>query len=88
MISASLCPVQQHRLDLPRLVGQTRCPGLPLPAGAVRWPRPYLARAKGLAVDLLLCRRKLESRVYLKSKALAKPRGRPVSTSKKMSDGS
>ncbi|CAL2225881.1 unnamed protein product [Prunus armeniaca] len=40
--------------NMARLVGHTHCQGLPLPAGVVRWPRPYPARAKGLAVDLLL----------------------------------
>ncbi|CAL8167635.1 unnamed protein product [Prunus armeniaca] len=64
-------PRQQHGLDLPmdlpRLVGLTPCPVLPLRSRAVRRPRPCPTRAKGLAVDLLLGKCCLHHKSYMKA---------------------
>ncbi|BBG94966.1 hypothetical protein Prudu_003377 [Prunus dulcis] len=52
--------------EVPGLVGLKPCPGLPLPVGAIRGPRPCLALAKGLAVDLLLLdRQNIKDSVYV-----------------------
>ncbi|CAL9024448.1 unnamed protein product [Prunus brigantina] len=54
-------------VGLPRLMGLTPCPSLPLRTRPVRGPRPCPALAKGLAVDLLLGKCRLHHKSYMKA---------------------